>query len=76
MSDYQYMTGICHAVLDHPGIRAAEEYGYSHEPRVAHQCSVCGEPIYEGESGYHIHSDISDWGWVHADCLKLEIMEA
>ena len=72
MSDYQYMTGICHAVLDHPGIRAAERYGYPEAPRVAHQCSVCDEPIYEGESCYHI----STWGWAHEDCLKLEVAEA
>ncbi len=63
-------------IPDHPMIRNAERYGYSKEPRVAHQCSVCDDPIYEGESCYHIISATSSWGWAHADCLRLEIAEA
>ena len=37
------------------------------EPKVAHQCSVCGEPIYEGESAYNIRN----FGWICEHCADL-----
>lgn len=50
-------------IADHPGIRAAERFGYPEQPKVAHTCSECDEPIYEGESAYHFK-----WGWVCEHC--------
>lgn len=35
------------------------------EPKVAHQCSGCGEGIYEGESAYYIKG----WGWMCEQCI-------
>ena len=36
-------------------------------PKVAHQCSVCEEPIYEGESAYNIKG----FGWICEHCADL-----
>jgi len=36
------------------------------EPRVAHQCSWCDEPIYEGEDCY----DMRPYGWCCKYCLE------
>ena len=45
-------------------ITAIERTGYAHEQKVAHQCSECGEPIYEGEDCYALK-----WGYVCEACM-------
>jgi len=54
-------------IADHPDIRHAEKTGYPKTPRVAHQCSVCDEPIYEGDECLFIR----DYGWICEDCAEL-----
>lgn len=53
-------------IPDHPVIRAIERFGYPENPKVAHQCSECDEPIYEGESAYEFK-----WGWVCEHCADM-----
>ena len=36
------------------------------EPKAVCQCSVCGEPIYEGEDACHF----DNYGWVCLFCVK------
>lgn len=51
--------------LQHPVISAVERWGYPKPQSVAHQCSECGEPIYEGESAYHF-----GFGWICEICVR------
>ena len=53
MNDYQ-----------HPAITAIERDGTRHRPKALCQCSVCEEPIYEGESAFNF----PDYGWVCEHC--------
>lgn len=53
--------------LQHPMITAIERWGYPEQPKVAHQCSECDEPIYEGESCFHFPR----WGWVCEHCADM-----
>lgn len=53
--------------LQHPAITAIERTGYSDQPKVAHQCSVCDAPIYEGESAFFFRA----YGWVCEHCADL-----
>ena len=57
--------------LQHPSITVAEKYGYPKPQKVAHQCSECGEPIYEGETAYSLK-----WGWVCENCMMNAYVEA
>lgn len=41
------------------------------KPKVAHQCSCCDEPIYEGERAYEFR-----FGWVCEDCADKSYKEA
>lgn len=54
-------------VPDHPIIRAIEKNGEPKPPKVAHQCSVCDGPIYEGESAFFIR----DYGWMCEHCADM-----
>jgi predicted RNA-binding Zn-ribbon protein involved in translation (DUF1610 family) len=40
-----------------------ERTGYPTQPKVVHQCSECGQPIYDGDSCYAF-----SWGWICEDC--------
>lgn len=59
-------------IPDHPVITAMERYGYPKKSKVAHQCSVCEEPIYEGEMAY----DIPHYGWMCEHCADRCYKEA
>lgn len=37
------------------------------EPKAVHQCSVCDEPIYEGECAYNI----PHYGWICEHCADM-----
>jgi predicted RNA-binding Zn-ribbon protein involved in translation (DUF1610 family) len=50
-------------IPDHPVIRRMERTGYPTQPKVVHQCSECGQPIYDGDSCYAF-----SWGWICEDC--------
>lgn len=59
-------------IPDHPVITAAERYGYPKQPKAVHQCSVCDEPIYEGEMAYNIPG----YGWICEHCADMHYEEA
>lgn len=42
------------------------------EPKAVHQCSVCDEPIYEGEMAYNIPG----YGWICEHCADMHYEEA
>ena len=42
------------------------------EPKAVHQCSVCDEPIYEGEMAYNIPG----YGWICEHCADMPHEEA
>lgn len=50
---------------DEPMIARTLRTGYPHEPKAACTCSMCNEPIYEGESALHI----SGYGWICENCV-------
>ena len=58
--------------LHHPAITAIERYGYPKPQKVIHQCSWCGEPIYDGEDCY----DMRPYGYCCECCLNDRLMVA
>lgn len=59
--------------LEHPDVTRAKRDGWPRgsEPKAAHFCSECGDPIFIGDYALHV----TGWGWLCEDCVHDKTVE-